>query len=136
LTVTIVSGGPTGNNYVDDGGVQWWEWKFVVNVNGSEGINGEWVPDWWAAAQLDGASGNDPNLAPFVEQDLIDWLDADPSNLGGISQIDGTSPDGRDGADGRDGTDGRDGPDGPDGDDGGDEGDGVLAGGGDMGDSA
>jgi hypothetical protein len=111
MAVTFISGGQTGRSFVYDG-ITFYEWSWMVNVDGQVGVYTEWVDT------------TDPAAA---EGSAVEDLENNPDDLGGIAQNDG-NPD--EPGDGRD-----DGPE-QDGDDD-DGGDGALAGGGDgYGDSA
>jgi hypothetical protein len=74
-TVQIISGGPTGNSFVYDG-ITFYEWSWTVNVDGQVGIFTEWVDT------------NDPADAADLEQGVIDDLEENPGDLGGISEGD------------------------------------------------
>jgi hypothetical protein len=79
--VAIISGGPTGNSFVYDG-ITFYQWSWTVEVDGQVGIFTEWVDT------------NDPADAAGLEQGVIDDLEENPGDLGGIAEGDGTGDDG------------------------------------------
>jgi hypothetical protein len=93
----------------DDNGTVYYLWSFAVIVNGQAGVVEAWL------------DSDNPDDGALLENALIEMLEQDASDMGGISENDPGDEDGR-------------GDDmGDFGDDDGD--DGVLAGGGDLGDS-
>lgn len=106
--VSVISGQPTGSSFVYDG-TTFYQWNFIVEVNGQVYIVTEYFDT------------NDPAAEPGLEQDVIDDIENGSVDLGGIAENDspGDSP-----------------GDGPGDDDGDDDGAVASGDGSDYGDSA
>lgn len=75
-TVVIISGGPTGASMPYEGTTVY-QWSFIVNVNGEVGVFSVWVAE--------------PVYIDELWQFVIDELEGNPDELGGIGENDGTT---------------------------------------------
>jgi hypothetical protein len=78
--VTVLSGAPTGSSFVYDG-TTFYQWAFVVNIDGQIYVVDEWFDT------------NDPDLEPSLEQDVIDDIENNDVEPGGIADGDGNRDD-------------------------------------------
>jgi len=79
-TIVVVDGGPTGKSFVADG-ITFYEWTWIVEVDGQQITWTQWVDT------------NDPAAAPGLEQTVVD-------EVGSSYESDANPPDGADPPDG------------------------------------